>query len=228
MEFIQSKDNKTIKHIVSLGQRKNRSKYGEYIVEGIRSIRDISTMGVIKAIVIRESKCKDKNIEALLSLESMQSIPTYIAQDPVFDKIDNTVNGQGIVAIVSKPKHSMESISIEDGVYITLDGVQDPGNLGTILRTAVAAGVKGIFLMKGTVDPYNDKTVRSTMSALHMVAYDKRCMLILGNEGNGVTPEVMNLCKHRIMIPMYGDIESLNVSVAAALCMYKAQEQLMC
>ena len=147
----------------------------------------------------------------------------------------------------------MESISIEDGVYITLDGVQDPGNLGTILRTAVAAGVKGIFLMKGTVDPYNDKTVRSTMSALsmlndliaesnmstyvtaldnskpyHMVAYDKRCMLILGNEGNGVTPEVMNLCKHRIMIPMYGDIESLNVSVAAALCMYKAQEQLMC
>ena len=54
-------------------------------------------------------------------------------------KIDNTVNGQGIVAIVSKPTHSMESISIEDGVYITLDGVQDPGNLGTILRTAVAA-----------------------------------------------------------------------------------------
>ena len=231
MEFIQSKDNKTIKHIVSLGQRKNRSKYGEYIVEGIRSIRDISTMGVIKAIVIRESKCKDKNIEALLSLESMQSIPTYIAQDPVFDKIDNTVNGQGIVAIVSKPKHSMESISIEDGVYITLDGVQDPGNLGTILRTAVAAGVKGIFLMKGTVDPYNDKTVRSTMSALHkipvyedvtlsmlndliaesnmstyvtaldnskpyhMVAYDKRCMLILGNEGNGVTRTIDVLIK---------------------------------
>ena len=117
--------------------------------------------------------------------------------------------------------------------------------------------------MKGTVDPFNDKTVRSTMSALHKIpvyedvtlfmlndliaesnmttyvttldnsrpyhtiTYDKRCMLILGNEGNGVTPEVMDLCKHRIMIPMYGDIESLNVSVAAALCMYKAQEQLM-
>ena len=62
MEFIQSKDNKTIKRIVSLGQRKNRSKCGEYIVEGIRSIRDISTMGVIKTIVIRESKYKDKNI----------------------------------------------------------------------------------------------------------------------------------------------------------------------
>ena len=263
MEFIQSKDNKTIKHIISLGQRKNRQKSGQYIVEGIRSIRDIAAMGAVKTIVIRESKSQDKNVLDLLALESIQSVPTYIVQDPVFDKVDNTVNGQGVVAIVAKPKHDIDSVSIEDGLYITLDGVQDPGNLGTIIRTAVAAGVKGIFLIKGTVDPFNDKTVRSTMSALHkipvyedvtlsmlndliaesnmstyvtaldnskpyhMVAYDKRCMLILGNEGNGVTPEVMNLCKHRIMIPMYGDIESLNVSVAAALCMYKAQEQLM-
>ena len=263
MECIQSKDNKTIKRIISLGQRKNRQKNGEYIVEGIRSIRDIAAMGAVKTIVIRESKAQDKNILDLLDLDTVQSVPKYIAQDPVFDKVDNTVNGQGVVAIVSKPTYDIESISIVDGLYITLDGVQDPGNLGTIIRTAVAAGVKGIFLMKGTVDPFNDKTVRSTMSALHKiplyeditlsmlhdivaesnmttyvtalehsnpyytVSYAKRTMLVLGNEGNGVTPEVMNLCTNRIMIPMYGDMESLNVSVAAALCMYKVQEQLM-
>ena len=263
MEFIQSKDNKTIKHIISLGQRKNRQKSGEYIVEGIRSIRDIAAMGTVKTIVIRESKSQDKNVLDLLALDAVQSVPTYIVQDPVFDKVDNTVNGQGVVAIVAKPKHDIDSVSIEDGLYITLDGVQDPGNLGTIIRTAVAAGVKGIFLMKGTVDPFNDKTVRSTMSALHKIPlyedvtlsmlhdivaesnmttyvtaledsepyysvdYAKRTMLVLGNEGNGVTPEVMNLCTNRIMIPMYGDMESLNVSVAAALCMYKVQEQLM-
>ena len=261
MEFIQSKDNKTIKHIISLGQRKNRQKSGEYIVEGIRSIRDIAAMGAVKTILIRESKSQDKNVLDLLALDAVQSVPTYIVQDPVFDKVDNTVNGQGVVAIVAKPKHDIDSV--EDGLYITLDGVQDPGNLGTIIRTAVAAGVKGIFLMKGTVDPFNDKTVRSTMSALHKIPlyedvtlsmlhdivaesnmttyvtaledsepyhsvdYAKRTMLVLGNEGNGVTPEVMNLCTNRIMIPMYGDMESLNVSVAAALCMYKVQEQLM-
>ena len=263
MEFIQSKDNKTIKHIISLGQRKNRQKSGEYIVEGIRSIRDIAAMGAVKTIFIRESKSQDKNVLDLLALDAVQSVSTYIVQDPVFDKVDNTVNGQGVVAIVAKPKHDIDSVSIEDGLYITLDGVQDPGNLGTIIRTAVAAGVKGIFLMKGTVDPFNDKTVRSTMSALHKIPlyedvtlsmlhdivaesnmttyvtaledsepyqsvdYAKRTMLVLGNEGNGVTPEVMNLCTNRIMIPMYGDMESLNVSVAAALCMYKVQEQLM-
>ena len=263
MEYIQSKDNKTIKRIISLGQRKNRQKYGEYIVEGIRSIRDIAAMGAVKTIVIRESKAQDKHVLDLLDLDTVQFVPKFIAQDPIFDKVDNTVNGQGVVAIVSKPKYDMESIHIDDGLYITLDGVQDPGNLGTIIRTAVAAGVKGIFLMKGTVDPFNDKTVRSTMSALHKiplyeditlsllhdmvtesnmttyvtalehsnpyhtVRYAKRTMLVLGNEGNGVTPEVMNLCTNRIMIPMYGDMESLNVSVAAALCMYKVQEQLM-
>lgn len=263
MECIQSKDNKTIKRIISLGQRKNRQKYGEYIVEGIRSIRDIAAMGAVKTIVIRESKAQDKHVLDLLDLDTVQFVPKFIAQDPIFDKVDNTVNGQGVVAIVSKPKYDMESIHIDDGLYITLDGVQDPGNLGTIIRTAVAAGVKGIFLMKGTVDPFNDKTVRSTMSALHKiplyeditlsllhdmvtesnmttyvtalehsnpyhtVRYAKRTMLVLGNEGNGVTPEVMNLCTNRIMIPMYDDMESLNVSVAAALCMYKVQEQLM-
>ena len=145
MEFIQSKDNKTIKLIIALGQRKNRQISGEYIVEGIRSIRDIAAMGAVKTVVIRESKAQDKNVLDLLTLDSVQSAHTYIVQDPVFDKIDNTVNGQGVVAIVSKPKHNIESVSIEDGLYITLDGVQDPGNLGTIIRTAVAAGVKGIF-----------------------------------------------------------------------------------
>ncbi|MDE8714842.1 RNA methyltransferase, partial [Veillonella atypica] len=60
----------------------------------------------------------------------------------------------------------MHSLIVEDGLYVALDGVQDPGNLGTIIHTAVAAGAKGILLLKGTVDPYNEKCVRSTMSAL--------------------------------------------------------------
>ena len=74
MEFIQSKDNKTIKHIISLGQRKNRQKSGEYIVEGIRSIRDIAAMGAVKTIFIRESKSQDKNVLDLLALDAVQPI----------------------------------------------------------------------------------------------------------------------------------------------------------
>lgn len=259
IDYIQSKDNKTIKHIISLQQRKYRQKFGEYTVEGIRAVTDLGKKGFLRAILIRESKRSE--LEPLVQKDfSISSV--YVVQDPIFDKIEHSVNGQGILGIAKKCINELHSFIVEDGLYVALDGVQDPGNLGTIIRTAVAAGAKGIFLLKGTVDPYNEKCVRSTMSALcnipifeditlsefydfikdntiktyvtslenakpyHTISYAKRTMVILGNEGNGVSKEIIEMCNQAITIPMYGDIESLNVSIAAALCMYKVREQI--
>lgn len=259
IDYIQSKDNKTIKHIISLQQRKYRQKFGEYTVEGIRAVTDLGKKGFLRAILIRESKRSE--LEPLVQKDFTIS-SVYVVQDPIFDKIENSVNGQGILGIAKKCINELHSFIVEDGLYVALDGVQDPGNLGTIIRTAVAAGAKGIFLLKGTVDPYNEKCVRSTMSALcnipifeditlsefydfikdntiktyvtsldnaksyHTISYAKRTMVILGNEGNGVSKEIIEMCDQAITIPMYGDIESLNVSIAAALCMYKVREQI--
>lgn len=259
IDYIQSKDNKTIKHIISLQQRKYRQKFGEYTVEGIRAVTDLGKKGFLRAILIRESKRSE--LEPLVQKDFTIS-SVYVVQDPIFDKIEHSVNGQGILGIAKKCITDLHSLIVEDGLYIALDGVQDPGNLGTIIRTAVAAGAKGIFLLKGTVDPYNEKSVRSTMSALcnipifeditlsefydfikdnsiktyvtsldnakpyHTISYAKRTMVILGNEGNGVSKEIIEMCDQAITIPMYGDIESLNVSIAAALCMYKVREQI--
>lgn len=259
IDYIQSKDNKTIKHIISLQQRKYRQKFGEYTVEGIRAVTDLGKKGFLRSILIRESKRSE--LEPLVQNDfSISSV--YVVQDPIFDKIEHSVNGQGILGIAKKCINELHSFIVEDGLYVALDGVQDPGNLGTIIRTAVAAGAKGIFLLKGTVDPYNEKCVRSTMSALcnipifeditlsefydfikdntiktyvtsldnaksyHTISYAKRTMVILGNEGNGVSKEIIEMCDQAITIPMYGDIESLNVSIAAALCMYKVREQI--
>ena len=259
IDYIQSKDNKTIKHIISLQQRKYRQKFGEYTVQGIRAVTDLGKKGFLRAILIRESKRSE--LEPLVQKDfSISSV--YVVQDPIFDKIEHSVNGQGILGIAQKCINELHSFIVEDGLYVALDGVQDPGNLGTIIRTAVAAGAKGIFLLKGTVDPYNEKCVRSTMSALcnipifeditlsefydfikdntiktyvtslenakpyHTISYAKRTMVILGNEGNGVSKEIIEMCDQAITIPMYGDIESLNVSIAAALCMYKVREQI--
>ena len=259
IDYIQSKDNKTIKHIISLQQRKYRQKFGEYMVEGIRAVTDIGKKDFLRSILIRESKRSELEplVEKGLTVSSV-----YVVQDPIFDKIEHSVNGQGILGIAKKCVNDLHSLIVEDGLYVALDGVQDPGNLGTIIRTAVAAGAKGIFLLKGTVDPYNEKCVRSTMSALcnipifedvtlsefydfikdntiktyvtslenakpyHTILYPKRTMIILGNEGNGVSREIIEMCDQAITIPMYGDIESLNVSIAAALCMYKVREQI--
>ena len=259
IDYIQSKDNKTIKHIISLQQRKYRQKFGEYTVEGIRAVTDLGKKGFLRSILIRESKRNE--LEPLVQNDfSISSV--YVVQDPIFDKIEHSVNGQGILGIAKKCINELHSFIVEDGLFVALDGVQDPGNLGTIIRTAVAAGAKGIFLLKGTVDPYNEKCVRSTMSALcnipifeditlsefydfikdntiktyvtslknakpyHTISYAKRTMVILGNEGNGVSKEIIEMCDQAITIPMYGDIESLNVSIAAALCMYKVREQI--
>lgn len=259
IDYIQSKDNKTIKHIISLQQRKYRQKFGEYTVEGIRALTDIGKKDFLRSILIRESKRSE--LEPLVQ-KGFTVSSVYVVQDPIFDKIEHSVNGQGILGIAKKCVNDLHSLIVEDGLYVALDGVQDPGNLGTIIRTAVAAGAKGIFLLKGTVDPYNEKCVRSTMSALcnipifedvtlsefydfikdntiktyvtslenakpyHTILYPKRTMIILGNEGNGVSREIIEMCDQAITIPMYGDIESLNVSIAAALCMYKVREQI--
>ena len=259
IDYIQSKDNKTIKHIISLQQRKYRQKFGEYTVEGIRAVTDIGKKDCLRSILIRESKRSE--LEPLVE-KGFTVSSVYVVQDPIFDKIEHSVNGQGILGIAKKCVNDLHSFIVEDGLYVALDGVQDPGNLGTIIRTAVAAGAKGIFLLKGTVDPYNEKCVRSTMSALcnipifedvtlsefydfikdntiktyvtslenakpyHTISYAKRTMIILGNEGNGVSREIIEMCDQAITIPMYGDIESLNVSIAAALCMYKVREQI--
>lgn len=259
IDYIQSKDNKTIKHIISLQQRKYRQKFGEYTVEGIRAVTDIGKKDFLRSILIRESKRSE--LEPLVQ-KGFTVFSVYVVQDPIFDKIEHSVNGQGILGIAKKCVNDLHSLIVEDGLYVALDGVQDPGNLGTIIRTAVAAGAKGILLLKGTVDPYNEKCVRSTMSALcnipifedvtlsefydfikdntiktyvtslenakpyHTISYPKRTMIILGNEGNGVSREIIEMCDQAITIPMYGDIESLNVSIAAALCMYKVREQI--
>ena len=259
IDYIQSKDNKTIKHIISLQQRKYRQKFGEYTVEGIRAVTDIGKKDFLRSILIRESKRSE--LEPLVQ-KGFTVSSVYVVQDPIFDKIEHSVNGQGMLGIAKKCVNDLHSFIVADGLYVTLDGVQDPGNLGTIIRTAVAAGAKGIFLLKGTVDPYNEKCVRSTMSALcnipifedvtlsefydfikdntiktyvtslenakpyHTISYSKRTMIILGNEGNGVSREMIEMSDQAITIPMYGDIESLNVSIAAALCMYKVREQI--
>ena len=259
IDYIQSKDNKTIKHIISLQQRKYRQKFGEYTVEGIRAVTDIGKKDFLRSILIRESKRSE--LEPLVQ-KGFTVSSVYVVQDPIFDKIEHSVNGQGMLGIAKKCVNDLHSFIVADGLYVTLDGVQDPGNLGTIIRTAVAAGAKGILLLKGTVDPYNEKCVRSTMSALcnipifedvtlselydfikdntiktyvtslenakpyHTISYSKRTMIILGNEGNGVSRDIIEMCDQAITIPMYGDIESLNVSIAAALCMYKVREQI--
>ena len=148
--FIESDKNKIIKEINSLKLRKNRDKLKLFVLEGDRLISEA-----------------EENIRYVVTAESYKgSIKSdYIVSDSLFAKISDTVNPQGVLAVCSIKDNEFKN-NIENPLYILLENIQDPGNMGTIIRTADAAGADGVFLSKGCVDIYNPKTVRSTMGSI--------------------------------------------------------------
>ena len=172
MQRISSKDNDFIKHIKKLKDKKYRDESNEYIVEGIRLIEEaIKENAPIKQIVICEENEKTNAITKNLMYEISKYECVYVTKQ-VFNSITQVVAPQGIFAIVSKTFGDTTQKSLIDytqDVIVVLDDIQDPGNLGTILRTIDSCGLKQILVSKGTVDSYNPKVVRSTMGAIFRI-----------------------------------------------------------
>lgn len=172
MQRISSKDNDFIKHIKKLKDKKYRDESNEYIVEGIKLIEEaIKGNAPIKQIVICEENEKTNAITKNLMYEISKYECVYVTKQ-VFNSITQVVAPQGIFAIVSKTFGDTTQKSLIDytqDVIVVLDDIQDPGNLGTILRTIDSCGLKQILVSKGTVDSYNPKVVRSTMGAIFRI-----------------------------------------------------------
>ena len=265
MEDITSRDNKKIKHIVQLYKRKYRTTHQEFVAEGYRTVMDMLPTGTVRYVIVNTESIKQEQLEALLSLCGTYEVQVFFALDSLWKGIETTIHGQGVIAVVCQKIQRLEDFRVKkSGLYVLIDGVQDPGNLGTLIRTAVGAGVESMFLTPNTVDIYNEKTVRSTMSGLCKLpiytnvtkddvvqliekqgiklygtvledsidygqpVYEEATMIALGNEANGISKDILQLVTQRISIPMYGPMESLNVAIAGALCMYKVQERKLC
>lgn len=253
---ITSKDNETIKHIKKLKEKKYREEYKEFIVEGIKMIEEaIQENAKIKSIII----CDDCKTQGSIPNELMYEIAKlnciYVAEK-VFSTITDVINPQGIMAIIEKPENKENEIDYSESNFLILDNIQDPGNIGTILRTADSLNFKQIIVSKGTADIYNPKVVRSTMGAIFRIrvveveklvrtinelkknkikvyatdlATDKsiydvdyeKSAIVIGNEANGVSKEVLNESTERIKIPMIGNTESLNAAVATSVILYE-------
>ncbi len=165
MQIISSKDNEQIKYIKKLKDKKFRDETKEYLVEGIKLVKEAIEENVtIKMIVVCEDCDNDGSIEQSLLYEIAKYSCIYVTKK-LFQSITDVVNPQGILAVVEKGDNS-ENIDYNEEIILALDGVQDPGNLGTILRTADSAALKQIILTGDCADPYNPKVVRSTMGAI--------------------------------------------------------------
>ena len=166
--MISSKDNEFIKHVKKLKDKKYRDLSNEYIIEGIKLIEEaIKEEAQINQIVICDDCEKTQNIPKNLMYEIAKYECVYVA-NKVFNTISQVNSPQGIFAVVEK-NNKDKQIDYKQDIIIALDNIQDPGNLGTILRTADSIGLNQILVSKGTVDVYNPKVVRSTMGAIFRV-----------------------------------------------------------
>ena len=196
MQVISSKDNELIKHIKKLKNKKYRDLNNEYIIEGIKIIEEaINEKANIKQIVICDDCEKTSNIPKDLMYEIAKQECVYVTSK-IFESLTDVTNPQGILAIVEKnsvksnikntnnvengkesktikikekEEQTENEIDYNQDIIVALDDIQDPGNLGTILRTVDSIGINQILASKGTADSYNPKVVRSTMGAIFRV-----------------------------------------------------------
>ncbi len=165
MKEISSKDNEFIKHIKKLKDSKERKMHNEYIAEGIKLVKEAISHGVeIKQIIIAKDLIENGQIEKSL-LESIEKYECICVTENVFKQVSDVKANQGILAVINKMKNSNE-INLEHDIIVALDDIQDPGNLGTIIRTVDSIGLTQILVSKDTADAYNPKVIRSTMGAI--------------------------------------------------------------
>ncbi len=244
--MISSVSNPKIKNVRELLERpRARKKAGAFVIEGIR--------------IFNETPCE--LIREVFLSETFHGLNPEIrgelVSDEVFKKLSDTKTPQGIMAVVKQPEHDTEELlNRGKALFLVLDGIQDPGNLGTMIRTAEAAGASAVIMSPDTADIYSPKVVRATMGSIyrlpciystdlaatislmkkkgvsfyaadlsgneyfHETDYEEKSAVIIGNEGNGISGEILALSDIRVKIPMEGQTESLNAAVAAALMMY--------
>lgn len=243
MDLITSLDNKKIKYLNKLKDKKFRDTEGLFIIETENLIEEACQSNLLEEVYLLE----DSNLEF--------EVPTYYVTKEVMQKISSLKSPSKCLGVVKKiaPRDYQNRLLI-------LDNIQDPGNLGTIIRSAVAFNIDTIVLGNTCVDLYNEKTIRASEGmlfkinilrkdltpfleelkknnytlygtdvtggkVLNTVTFSSKCGIVIGSEGKGISPEIKKLINQNIYIPMSYQTESLNASVAASIIMYEMSKK---
>ena len=168
MQVITSKDNELVKNIKKLKEKKYRDLNNQFIVEGIKIVGEaIEENADIEYIVVCEDCINDGSLDKKLLYEIAKYKCIYVTEK-IFATLTDVTNPQGILAVINR-NNVYNNIDYNEELIIVLDGIQDPGNLGTILRTVDSANLKQVIVSKDTADSYNPKVVRSTMGGIFRV-----------------------------------------------------------
>ena len=168
-EIITSSQNRWVKQALSLHQRKYRDEFSLFLVEGVRLAEEaIRSEWDIQAILYSSTGQGKGRILALLELGNIRNIPLVEIESSIYNKIAETENPQGITCIIKKKSFQLEQVklSAKMPLFLVAESVQEPGNIGTLLRTADAAGCSAVFFTKGCADIFSGKAVRASMGSL--------------------------------------------------------------
>lgn len=263
MDIITSPSNQIIKELKSLHKKKYRYINKKYFLEGIRSVEEcIKYSSNIEYIVYSESLLNLNGGLKLYEDITKMKLNVIKTTDVILKSVSDTDNPQGIIAVMNFKESKIEELIGDDKkFFIILDRIQDPGNMGTIIRTCDAFNVDGVIISEGCVDIYNPKTIRSTMGSIfhipivfsenilettkylklnnidimstslensmdiYNVDLNKDVAIIIGNEANGVSEELLSISNTNIKIPMSGKAESLNAAIASSIVIYEVNRQ---
>ncbi len=231
--------------IRDLQRRKARGRRGLALIEGVRLVEEALAAGLPfqGALVAPDLARTARGVELVAELER-HAVPVEEIGARTFAQLADTETPQGIIAVIEPRRWAAAEFAPRPGaVALVIDGVQDPGNVGTLIRTAHALGAAGTVVLRGTADPTSPKALRAAMGATfrHPVvplddagfiawarkltvtlwAGDGPIAVIVGNEGAGIRPQLNALAAQRVAIPLAQGAESLNVAVAAGILLYE-------
>lgn len=253
----QKKDIRALKNSKNIRQKQRR-----FLVEGLKTVREAVESAFNIDFIVISDDFLEKNrsgIEDLL--RPFNGIKIFKTSSRTFEKLSDTVTPQGIMAIVKQRQYRLGEFIKEKFLIVALDRIGDPGNMGTIIRTADAAGADVVIVGKGCVDVYNPKVIRTTMGSIfhipviqandlldtlvklkksgghivttyldttnyyYSVDLSLPTVVVVGQEDDGVSRDIVDISDYVVKIPMPGKAESLNVSIACGILLFEAVRQ---
>ncbi len=255
--ILSSSHNEEVKALVRLlDSARERRKNSAMVIEGIHLLDTCLGKGVqCRACYVNETALNKREVQALLARVAALKVPVVVLATGLFGKVTRLASAPEILAVCERP---VAQDVAAGQPCLMLEDIQDPGNMGTLLRCAAASGVRTVFAGKGCVDVYSPKVLRSGMgahfalslfegedlavrlaawegprlvthlagaSSLYDVDLTGPVAFVFGNEGSGVSDELLALADRRVLIPMPGEAESLNVAMAATVCLFERVRQ---
>jgi TrmH family RNA methyltransferase len=262
---ITSVSNPIIKHIRSLSLKKNRDAEGLFMAEGLKLVTDaLEADWEIDTLIFAKQMQEQPHLQAIAARVRGRGGNILIVSDRVLTAISRRDNPQMVIGIFRQRWHEMKDLMamLQTGgdVVLALDRIRDPGNLGTIIRTADAAGIKAVLLIGETTDPFSLEATRATMGSIFQIPLlrtgevdfidwtgtsgvriagthlkgavdfrsvawqEKPCVIVMGNEQQGLTGALAEACTDLVIIPMTGLADSLNLAIASGIMLFEVRK----